>query len=57
MTEYKKTVPFMVDNIVIREFQKPNSNNIHEAGKVAFNALAAQHVGSVKTTTNVSLKP
>ena len=56
-TDYNKTVPFTVGTNVIREFQKSNSADIPEAWKVAFNALLAQHVGSVKTTTKVTLKP
>ena len=57
MTDYNKTVPCKVGTNVIREFQKSNLDDTPEAWKVAFNALVAQHVGSVKTTSKVSLKP
>ena len=57
MTDYNKTVPCIVGTNVIREFQRSNSDDTPEAWKVAFNALVAQHVGSVKTTSKVSLKP
>ena len=57
MTDYNNTVPCIVGTNVIREFQRSNSDDTPEAWKVAFNALVAQHVGSVKTTSKVSLKP
>ena len=59
VTDYNKEVPFIVGTNVIREYNKLQSaeETIPEAWHVAFKSLAAQHVGFVKTTSKVCLKP
>lgn len=59
MTDYNRTVPFIVGTNVIWEYKKSDSlsNDVPEAWQLAFNSLSAQHVGFVKTTNKVTLKP
>ena len=59
MTDYNKTVPFIVGTNVIREYKKSDSvsDDVPEAWQIAFKSLSAQHVGFVKTTYKITLKP
>ena len=59
VTDYNKTIPFIVGTNVIREYQKLEtvSENASESWKLAFKSFTAQHVGFVKTTNKFTLKP